>query len=90
MQVSQAKILRAVLIAIKGMLVPVLGTLLLTALTYPLGAYDCHSYGANKDVPVRYAWFTCYVKDKQRGWFTKQEYQESVVGARLLIEKLND
>lgn len=83
-------VIRGVRTIMAGMLIPAAAALVGVVLTYPLGKYDCYKYGQNKEIPTKYSYFECYVKDKHRGWMTKQEFQSAVVGARLILEKVND
>ena len=83
-------VFRGVRTIVIGMIIPAVLSLAGVALTYPLGKYDCYKYGQNKEIPTKYSYFECYVHDKHRGWMTKQEYQSAVVGAKLIMERVND
>lgn len=80
-------VLAGMAMLLKGVMVPVIIGGMVTLFHYPLAAYDCHKYGDNKELPVKYSWFECYVKPPHKGWFTKQEYVQSQIGTKLVVEK---
>lgn len=52
---------------------------------YPFGMADCHFYGSARTIDTKYVWFQCYVKAPRIGWLTKEEYERSVIGNRVML-----
>lgn len=69
----------------KGFLIPISLGVLGYAFSWPLGSLGCSYYGEATEHPTKYVFWTCYVQDKQGEWLTKQEFQSSKLGMRLVL-----
>jgi hypothetical protein len=76
----------ALLTLAKGALLPVIVGALFWCLQYPIGYVSCNAYLHNKELSGHYSYFECYVRAPDGQVYTKQEYQQSVVGARLHMD----
>lgn len=85
--ISSKGLLAASLVVLKGLVIPIAIGLIACAFKYPLGYADCHYYGQAKELPNKYVWFQCYIKDPKKGWMTQDEYQRASIGAKLIMVK---
>lgn len=87
MNIKSKALLGAIWAIGKGIVIPVVIGAAVWAIKYPLGAYDCYSYGYAKDMSTKYVWFQCYVKDNKKQWLTLEEYRMSEIGTKIIMTK---
>lgn len=70
---------------LKGFLIPVSLGLIGYSFSWPLGHLSCTYYGEATEHPTKFVWWNCYVQDKEGVWLSKQEYQSTRLGMRLIL-----
>ena len=82
---------KSIINVIQSALVPFIVSCLFGVLgwmiSYFIGMADCNFYGKNKLLSSKFSFWECYVKAEDSRWYTKQEYQSSKIGTKLIIEK---